>query len=76
MVIRLQDRRLQAWQNGVQTTDIVIGGERWNTLLADSKFAKWEGFAESAQGYIGLQDHSDVVHFRNLKILRLDNSAD
>ena len=68
----MQDRRLQSWQNGVQTADIVIGSERWNELLADSKFARWKGFAEAEQGYIGLQDHSDVVHFRNLKILRLD----
>ena len=72
VVIRLQNRRLQVWQNDVQTTDIVIGSERWNELLADSKFARWKGFAEDEQGYIGQQDHSDVVHFRNLKVLRLD----
>ena len=70
--IRLEDRRLQAWQNGVQTTDIVIGSERWNELVAGSKFASWEGFGEANQGYIGLQDHGDVVHFRNLKVLPLD----
>lgn len=63
--------RLQVWQNGVQTVDIQIGGERWVALVANSKFADWEGFGTLTSGHIGLQDHGDVVRFRNLKIRSL-----
>ena len=65
------DGHLEVWQNNVQTVDVQIGGERWNTLLAASKFADWEGFGEIGDGHIGLQDHGDIVSFRNLKIRTL-----
>ena len=63
---------LQVWQNGVQTVDIVIGSAEWKKLLANSKFAKWPGFAQNKKGHLGLQDHNDVVSFKNLKIKELD----
>ncbi|MCH2204865.1 MAG: DUF1080 domain-containing protein [Lentisphaerales bacterium] len=63
---------LQVWQNGVQTVDIVIGSADWKKLLAKSKFAKWSGFATNKTGHIGLQDHNDIVSFKNLKIKELD----
>ena len=69
--IRLQDKHLEVWQNGICTTSIVIGSSTWNTLVANSKFATWQGFAGSAVGHIGLQDHGDTVWFKNLKIRAL-----
>ncbi len=62
------DGHLVVRQNGVETVNIHIGGERWNELVADSKFADWPGFGEVTSGHIGLQDHGDRVAFRNLKI--------
>ena len=35
--------------------------------MAGSKFADWEGFGTLTEGHFGLQDHGDVVRFRNLK---------
>jgi len=40
-------------------------------LIADSKFADWEDFAAFKTGKIGLQDHGDMVAFRNIKIKEL-----
>ena len=71
VVISHLNGHLQVWQNDVQTVDIQIGGERWNTLLAESKFADWEGFGTLTSGHFGLQDHGDVVSFRNLKVRTL-----
>jgi hypothetical protein len=34
-------------------------------------FGDFEGFAEARSGHIGLQDHSDPVAFKNIKILEL-----
>lgn len=70
--IRLHDKLLQIWQNDVITTSIVIDSSTWNTLLANSKFAQWQGFAENTSGHIGLQDHGAKVWFKNMKIKELN----
>lgn len=54
--------------NGTTTADFELGKEKWNTALAKSKFKNWKGFATYDAGHIGLQDHGNVVSFRNLKI--------
>jgi len=78
--ILFRDGFLQIWQNGVTTVNITIGDSTWNTLFEASKFSggleSWfsdfEGFAEARTGHIGLQDHSDPVAFKNIKIRELD----
>ena len=77
--ILFRDGFLQVWQNEVKTVNITIGDGTWNTLFEASKFSggleslfsDFKGFAEGRSGHIGLQDHSDPVAFRNLKILEL-----
>ncbi len=46
-------------------------GAKWDSLVANSKFADWEGFGKYRTGRIGLQDHSDVVWYRNIRIKEL-----
>ena len=74
VVISHQNGHLKAWQNDVQTVDIDLRSKTFKQLVADSKFADWPGFAENPDGYIGLQDHGDVVSFKNLKIRVLDGT--
>ncbi len=74
VVISHLNGHLQVWQNEIQVVDIQIGGERWNELVAGSKFAEWEGFGTLTSGHFGLQDHGDVVSFRNLKVRPLEAS--
>ena len=69
--ILLDRGQLTVWQNGVRTASVQIGGPEWQRLVAASKFADWPGFAASPGGHIGLQDHGDVVWFKNLKIREL-----
>ena len=77
--ILFRDGFLQVWQNGVATVNITIGDSTWETLFKGSKFSgglssffsDFDGFAEAESGHIGLQDHSDPVAFKNLKILEL-----
>ena len=66
--IKLEARRLQVWQNDVESVDILLDSQHWRSLVASSKFSDWPGFGENLSGHIGLQDHSDPVAFKNVKI--------
>ena len=61
-------RHLKVWQNGVLTAEVTLGSDKWNELVANSKFKNWKGFGVAEVGAIGLQDHGDMVSFKNLKI--------
>ena len=58
--------------NGTEIVSFPLGNEAWDAMVAQSKFADWEGFGAFHTGKIGLQDHGDVVAFRNIKIKSLD----
>ncbi|QNL49676.1 DUF1080 domain-containing protein [Olivibacter sp. SDN3] len=63
--------QITLWLNGVKTAEVKKGSEEWNQLIANSKFHDWEGFAKYDKGKIALQDHGDVVAYRNIKIKQL-----
>jgi len=54
--------------NGKQVMTFPVHGEVWDKMVANSKFKNWEGFGKYQTGHIGLQDHSDKVWYRNIKI--------
>ncbi|WP_419213392.1 3-keto-disaccharide hydrolase [Maribacter sp. X9] len=57
--------------NGVEVVTFPLSNEKWDAMVADSKFAGWEGFGKFTTGKIGLQDHHNVVSFKNIKIKQL-----
>ncbi|WP_367186856.1 3-keto-disaccharide hydrolase [Maribacter confluentis] len=57
--------------NGTEMVTFPITNEEWNAMVANSKFAGWDGFGTFKTGKIGLQDHGNVVSFRNIKIKQL-----
>ncbi|MCW5519090.1 DUF1080 domain-containing protein [Aureitalea sp. L0-47] len=58
--------------NGTEIVSFPVHGEEWDNMVANSKFADWEGFGKYQTGHIGLQDHDDKVWYRNIKIKKLD----
>ncbi|MCJ7588093.1 MAG: DUF1080 domain-containing protein [Candidatus Aminicenantes bacterium] len=60
------------WLNGVRVLAYDLGTARMNELLARSKYKDIPGFAEKRSGHIVLQDHTDAVWFKTIKIRRLD----
>jgi hypothetical protein len=70
--ILVNGKHVEHWLNGEKTIEYDRGTEIFAALIAKSKFAKNKGFGEAPEGHILLQDHNDVVSFRNLKIKPLD----
>jgi hypothetical protein len=60
------------WLNGEKVLEFDMDTARFDSLLAASKYADIEGFADRRAGRIVLQDHTDDAWFRNLKVRRLD----
>ncbi len=57
--------------NGTEIVRFPVANAAWDKLVSDSKFANWEGFGKYTTGKIGLQDHGDIVAYRNIKIKEL-----
>ena len=57
--------------NEKTTISFPLHGVEWDKMVDNSKFKDWEGFGKYRTGHIGLQDHSDQVSFRNIKIKKL-----
>ncbi len=59
---------IEHWLNGEKLLEYEIGSEDWNKRLAASKFKGMPTYAKAAKGRISLQDHSDRIEYRNIKI--------
>lgn len=57
--------------NDVEVVNFSVNNPEWSTMVSKSKFAEWQHFAKYTRGKIGVQDHSDKVAFRNIKIKEL-----
>ena len=60
------------WLNGEKVVEYDLNTPRFDSLLAASKYADVEGFAEKRDGHIVLQDHGDDVWYRNIRVRRAD----
>ncbi|MEO1524166.1 MAG: family 16 glycoside hydrolase [Planctomycetota bacterium] len=57
--------------NGVRYYTFKLGTQDWQRRVAASKFAKFAGFGNAGSGHICLQDHGNLVSFRNIKVRAL-----
>jgi len=57
--------------NGETISKFPVHGKLWDDMVVRSKFASWKGFGKYKTGKIGLQDHGDMVAYRNIKIREL-----
>ena len=57
--------------NGVTVVATTLWDDAWEKLIAGSKFKDMPGFGTFKSGKIALQDHGEVVCYRNIKIKEL-----
>lgn len=66
--ILITPEKCQHFMNGEKYCEYVKGSEDWNKRVAKSKFSAMADFGKPTKGYICLQDHGNLVSFRNIKI--------
>lgn len=57
--------------NGKTIVSTTMWTPEWEAMIAKSKFKDMPGFGKYKKGKVALQDHGDLVHFRNILIKKL-----
>jgi glucose/arabinose dehydrogenase len=68
LYIRINKDDCEVCMNGVRYYRFKLGNADWDKKVAASKFAKFEGFGAAGKGHICLQDHGNLVSYRNIKL--------
>lgn len=63
---------IEQWVNGELVVSTDMNSQEWKDLVAGSKFSEMPDFGKFTSGHIALQDHGNMVWFRNIKIKPLD----
>ncbi len=69
--LRVTPQQCEIDMNGVRYATFVKGSKDWDERVAKSKFSKFPLFGKPTKGHICLQDHNDLVAYRNIKIREL-----
>jgi hypothetical protein len=63
--------RVEHWLNGQMVLSFVPWDEAWEANKNSGKWNNAPDYGKAKKGYIGLQDHSSPIWFRNIKIKKL-----
>jgi hypothetical protein len=66
-----KDGKLTFILNKVKVVETTMWNESWKEMISKSKFNQWPGFGTFKRGRICLQDHGNMVQYRNIKIKEL-----
>ncbi len=71
VTIKSLNGKLDLYLNDENVVSTTLWDDSWKKLVAGSKFKAMPDFGTYKKGKIGLQDHGNVVWFRNIKIRKL-----
>ena len=66
-----KDGQLDLFLNGTKVVSTKMWDDNWKKMVAASKFKQWPDFATFKKGHIALQDHGNVVWYKNIMIKKL-----
>lgn len=69
--IIVNNGKVEHWLNGVRIVTYELWTPEWKDQVQNSKWKDFPGYGIGKKGHIALQDHGDVVYFRNIKIKEL-----
>jgi hypothetical protein len=73
--VKVDGAKVEHWLNGEKVTEYELWSDDWKARVAKSKFKGMPKFGTFKKGPICLQDHSDRVEFRNIKVRVLPAAA-
>src|SRR6185503_5050174 len=59
---------VEHWLNGIKVVEFQMYNDAWRDMISKSKFKDMKDFGKAEKGKIALQDHGNMVWFRNIKI--------
>jgi hypothetical protein len=68
--IKVKKQKVEHWLNGKKILAYKIGSKDFNEKLGKTKYNVYPDFAKN-KGYILLQDHGNVIHFKDIRIRKL-----
>ncbi len=71
ITIRVDKGHLTLTMNGKEVVETTMWNDNWKQLVAKCKFKNTPEFGIYKKGHIALQDHGNVVSFRNIMIREL-----
>lgn len=69
--IKCVNGKLEFYLNGENVVSTTMWDDNWKKMVAGSKFVKMPDFGTYKKGHIGLQDHGNLVWYRNVMIKKL-----
>lgn len=75
IVLRIAPDVCKVSMNGTEYYTFKLGTDDWKSRIAKSKFAEMKDFGKTGKGRICLQDHNDLVSYRNIKIRVLNDDG-
>ena len=59
---------VEHWMNGTRLLEYELWSEDWEARVKASKFGKMPGYGRAKRGHLVLQDHGNLVWYRNVKV--------